>query len=50
MSDFGVLEVSMANQKDSVGSSTSKESLEEQMKKAMDMVLAGLGDDSDKEL
>ena len=39
----------MANKNDS-GSGMSKESLEEQMKKAVDTTLAGLGDDSGNEL
>ena len=39
----------MAYKSDS-GSGTSKESLEEQMKKAVDTALVGLGDDSGNEL
>ena len=46
---FCYLQFSMAYKSDS-GSGTSKESLEEQMKKAVDMALAGLGDDSGNEL
>ena len=46
---FCYLQFSMAYKSDS-GSGTSKESLEEQMKKAVDTALAGLGDDSGNEL
>ena len=50
MSDFWCSRSLTANQKDSAGSSTSKESLEEQMKKTVNTALAGLGDNSNKEL
>ena len=50
MSAFRCSRNLMANQKDSAGSITSKESLEERMKKVVDMALVGLEDDSNKEL